>query len=84
MFPPRNPDLAASYIVEGEKRRLAPPQAVTVDKVEEKDVTDISLRNRAEEAFDLLFGEVLDRLLLAVPSGHSMTSRTASDSDAFP
>ena len=86
VLPPRNPDLSIPHVVQREQPCFAPSQSVPVDEIEEQKVARFPLRNRAEEAFNLLSREVLDRFLLAVSfTRHSVMSlRTGSDSDAFP
>ncbi|HXH93699.1 MAG TPA: hypothetical protein VNN25_19110 [Thermoanaerobaculia bacterium] len=86
VLPARNPDLPILHVVELEQPCFAPSQPVPVDEIEEQEVACLSLRNRVEEALNLLSREVLDRFLLAASFiRHSVMSlRTGSDSDTFP
>jgi len=83
---PSDPDFATADVVEGKEPGLAPAQPIPIDDVEEEKIAGSVRRDAPEEPLDLLFREVLDRLLIAPSSAlHStVVLRTGGDSDAFP
>src|SRR6476469_5046940 len=85
VFPARDPDLVVADIVEREPRGLASSKAVAIHKIEEQHISNIPLRDNAEQALHFVFREVLDRLIVGESLRHSaMSRRTRSDFSAFP
>ena len=85
MFAAGNPDLPVAQVIKGEPCSFGSAETVPVGQIEQEHVSDAVLRDRSEEAFNLVLRKVFDRLLVTVPTSR-ITSwfHTNVDSDVFP
>src|SRR5882757_1480717 len=82
MLDPEDPNPFFAEVIEGEKRGFFSAQPVAIDDIEKEQIARVI--DLIEEAFDLLFREVLDGLLIPPSKSHrARVLRTRSDSNVF-